>query len=192
MSRAWVEGIRSLLEAPAPAVLTTYRQDGSAHTVPVWFRWTDEALEVVIAKGDVKLRHLARNPRCVLVIFETVQPFRGVEVRGEARLVEGDVTSARAAIAGRYLGEADGRGSPPNDDPGQVCDGPPGWGRRPGRRRALGDAPVHGQVLQFQAEQPLVGPRTANLSRSARPRATHSSRRRRRVVAEQVASAIRR
>jgi hypothetical protein len=27
MSRAWVEGIRSLLEAPAPAVLTTHRQD---------------------------------------------------------------------------------------------------------------------------------------------------------------------
>jgi PPOX class probable F420-dependent enzyme len=82
VSRVWVEGIRSLLEAPAPAVLTTYRQDGSAHTVPVWFRWTDEALEVVIAKGDVKLRHLARDPRCVLVIFETVRPFRGVEVRG--------------------------------------------------------------------------------------------------------------
>jgi PPOX class probable F420-dependent enzyme len=108
VSRAWVEGIRSLLEAPAPAVLTTYRQDGSAHTVPVWFRWTDEAMEVVVAKGDVKLRHLARDPRCVLVIFETVRPFRGVEVRGEAELVDGEVTAARAAIAGRYLGVADG------------------------------------------------------------------------------------
>ena len=57
--------------------------------------------EVVIAKGDVKLRHLARNPPCVLVVFGAVQPFRGVEVRGEAELVEGDVTSARVAIAGR-------------------------------------------------------------------------------------------
>jgi PPOX class probable F420-dependent enzyme len=108
VSRAWVEPVRSLLEGASPAVLTTYRQDGSAHTVPVWFRRTDEALEVVIAKGDVKLRHLARDPRCVLVIFETVRPFRGGEVRGEAELVEGDATSARAAIAGRYLGVADG------------------------------------------------------------------------------------
>jgi hypothetical protein len=89
-------------------VLTTYRQDGSAHTVPVWFRWTAAALEVVIAKGDVKLRHLARDPRWVLVIFETVRPFRGVEVRGEAELVEGDVSLARAAIAGRDLGAAGG------------------------------------------------------------------------------------
>jgi PPOX class probable F420-dependent enzyme len=100
--------VRSLLDAPAPAVLTTYRKGGSAHTVPVWYRWTGEAFEVVIAKGDVKLRHLARNPRCVLVVFEAVRPFRGVEVRGVAELVEGDVTSARVAIAGRYLGLEDG------------------------------------------------------------------------------------
>ena len=108
VSRAWVELVRSLLEAPSPAVLTTYRKDGSAHTVPVWYRWTGEAFEVVIAKGDVKLRHLARNPQCVLVVFEAVRPFRGVEVRGVADLVEGDVTSVRVAIAGRYLGLEDG------------------------------------------------------------------------------------
>jgi PPOX class probable F420-dependent enzyme len=108
VSRAWVDQVRSLLEAPAPAVLTTYRKDGSAHTVPVWFRWTDDAFEVVIAEEDVKLRHLARDPRCVLVVFEAVRPFRGLEVRGVAELVEDDITSVRAAIAGRYLGVGDG------------------------------------------------------------------------------------
>jgi PPOX class probable F420-dependent enzyme len=100
--------VRSLLEAPAPAVLTTYRKDGNAHTVPVWFRWNDSAVELVIAEGDVKPGHLARDPRCVLLVFETVRPFRGMEVRGVAELVEGDVTSARVAIAGRYLGAGDG------------------------------------------------------------------------------------
>jgi hypothetical protein len=55
VSRDRVGRVRSLPEAPAPALLTTYHRDGSAHTVPVWFRWTGEALEVVIAKGDVKL-----------------------------------------------------------------------------------------------------------------------------------------
>jgi len=82
VSQAWVEPVRSLLEGPSPAVLTTYRKDASAHTVPVWFRWTGDAFKVVIAKGDVKLGHLARDPRCGLVVFETVRPFRGVEVRG--------------------------------------------------------------------------------------------------------------
>lgn len=75
---------------------------------PVWFRWADGAFEVVIAEGDVKLRHLASDPRCALVVFETVRPFRGVEVRGAGELVECDVTPARAEIAGRYLGAEDG------------------------------------------------------------------------------------
>jgi PPOX class probable F420-dependent enzyme len=103
-----LEAVRPLLDGPAAAVLTTYRRDGSAHVSPVWFRYEGGAFEVVIAKGDVKLRHLVRDPRCVLVVFETASPFRGVEVRGEAELVEGDVTPVRAAIAGRYLGRADG------------------------------------------------------------------------------------
>ena len=104
----WTERVRSLLDAPAPAILSTYRKDGSASVSPVWFRWEAGAFEVVIAEGDVKLRHLARDPRCVLVVFEAVPPFRGVEVRGEPELVACDVTSMRASIAGRYLGAAGG------------------------------------------------------------------------------------
>jgi len=103
-----MERARSLLEAPSPAVLTTYRKDSSASVSPVWFRWRDGAFEVVVAKGDLKLRHLARDPRCALVVFEAVRPFRGVEVRGVAELIECDVTELRAAIAGRYLGADDG------------------------------------------------------------------------------------
>jgi hypothetical protein len=56
----------------------------------------------------VKLRHLARRPECVLVVFEAVPPFRGIEPRGTPELLEGDVTAARTAIAGRYLGEREG------------------------------------------------------------------------------------
>jgi PPOX class probable F420-dependent enzyme len=100
--------VRSLLEAPSPAVLATTRKDGSPYTSPVWFRWTGEAFEVVIALGDVKLRHLERDPRCSLLVFEAVPPFRGVEVRGEATLTHGDVTEIRRSIARRYLGREGG------------------------------------------------------------------------------------
>ena len=128
-----IEGVRSLLEAPSPAVLTTYRKDGSALVSPVWFRWSDGGFEVVIAKGDLKLRHLARDPRCVLVVFEAVRPFRGVEVRGVSELVECDVSSVRAAIAGRYLGVGDGarfaaeRRSKPGVLLRLACDSPRVW-----------------------------------------------------------------
>jgi len=88
-----------------PAILQTYRKDGSAHVTPVWFREHDGAFEVVIAEGDPKLTHLRREPRCTFVAFDVEPPFRGVRVAGEAQLIEGDVTPYRAAIAGRYLGE---------------------------------------------------------------------------------------
>jgi PPOX class probable F420-dependent enzyme len=102
--------VHPLLVAPAaPAVLTTYRKDGSAHVSPVWVRFFEGAFEIVIAKGDVKLRHLERNPDCVFVVFETAPPFRGIEVRTNAELVETDVAGARRAIAGRYLGEERGQ-----------------------------------------------------------------------------------
>ena len=103
-----LEDVRTLLEAPSAAVLTTTRKDGTPLTTPVWFRWTGVAFEVVIAQGDVKLRHLERDPRCVLVVFETVAPFRGVEVRGEASLQGGDVAEIRRSIAGRHLGNEAG------------------------------------------------------------------------------------
>jgi PPOX class probable F420-dependent enzyme len=101
--------MQSLLEAPSPAVLTTYQKDGSAFVSPVWFRWDGSALHVVIAKGDVKLRHLSHDQRCILLVFEAVPPFRGIEVRGVPELIDRDVTEERVQIAGRYLGSERGK-----------------------------------------------------------------------------------
>ncbi|MEX1264554.1 MAG: pyridoxamine 5'-phosphate oxidase family protein [Actinomycetota bacterium] len=101
---AGLDDLRSLLDAPAAAVLVTYRRDGSAAVSPVWFRYTGEAFEVVVAKSDVKMRHVERDRRAELMIFETVAPFRGVRIRAEVELSDTHVDEARRAIALRYLG----------------------------------------------------------------------------------------
>jgi len=101
--------LRSLLDAPSPATLTLHREDGEAITSPVWFRVHDDALEVVVASTDHKLEHLRRDPRCVLLIFEAVRPFRGVQVRGRATIEPDEGARTRLAIASRYLGPEDGR-----------------------------------------------------------------------------------
>jgi PPOX class probable F420-dependent enzyme len=98
----------SLLDAPSPAVLTLYREDGEAIVSPVWFRVHGDAFEVVVAVTDRKLAHLRRDPRCVLLVFETVPPFRGVQVRGRATLTPDEGARARRAIAARYLGDERG------------------------------------------------------------------------------------
>jgi Pyridoxamine 5'-phosphate oxidase len=100
----------SLLEAASPAVLTTYRKDGTAVASPVWFRFRDDTFEVVIAEDDVKLRHLAVRPECELVVFETVPPFRGIRVRSDQPMLTRDgAQQARQEIATRYLGEERGK-----------------------------------------------------------------------------------
>ncbi len=99
-----LDDVRSLLEAPAPAVLITYRGDGSADVSPVWFRYAGEAFEFVVAKSDVKLARLARDPRAVLMIFETVAPFRGVRIRADVELDDSPVDDVRRDISSRYLG----------------------------------------------------------------------------------------
>jgi PPOX class probable F420-dependent enzyme len=105
---SWSPESLLLFAEAAPAVLTTYRKDGTASTSPVWFRFHDETLEVVIAKGDVKLRHLESDPHCALLVFETRSPFRGVRVEGVAVLSTDDDGGARLEIASRYLGPDDG------------------------------------------------------------------------------------
>jgi Pyridoxamine 5'-phosphate oxidase len=102
------ERFQSLVQEPSPAVLTTYRRDGSALTSPVWFRQDADALEVVVARGDVKLAHLSRHPQCTLTVFEAVPPFRGLQIDAVPELLAGDVTNSRLAIARRYLGAEDG------------------------------------------------------------------------------------
>lgn len=102
------DGVHGLLDTAAPAVLTTYRHDGTAASSPVWFRRHGDHLEVVIADGDVKLRHLAERPECALLVFEAQPPFRGLRIEGAPVLDRDGVTEARQAIAQRYLGDDDG------------------------------------------------------------------------------------
>ena len=106
MTPEWIDDFRDLLEAPSPAVLATYRRDGSVSVSPVWYRLHEGEVEVVIAEGDPKLAHLDADPRCVLMIFETTVPFRGVKFQ-EPPSVEPDVEDrTRTAVSTRFLGEA--------------------------------------------------------------------------------------
>lgn len=70
----------------------------------MWFRYTGEAFEVVVAKSDVKLQQLTRDPRAVLMIFEAVAPFRGVRIRADVELDDAHTEDVRRAISSRYLG----------------------------------------------------------------------------------------
>ena len=104
-----VDDLGGLVELPLVAVLATYRQDGSVLLSPVWHEWREGGFNVGTGGGDVKARHVRRDPRASIVVYEHEPPYRGIEVRGRARLLlTEEVDEATRRIAIRYLGESAG------------------------------------------------------------------------------------
>jgi PPOX class probable F420-dependent enzyme len=101
------EDLDGLLERPLVAVLATHRANGDVLLSPVWHRWRDGGFDVVVNADDVKARHLRRDSRASILVFEHEPPYRGIEVKGRALLGPADAGIVRA-MAVRYLGEQDG------------------------------------------------------------------------------------
>jgi PPOX class probable F420-dependent enzyme len=105
-----MEDLGDLAELPLLAVLATYRRDGTVLLSPVWHEWREGGFSVVTSSQDVKAAHLRRDPRASIVVCEHSPPYRGIEVRGHARLVTAGVGDAVQRIASRYLGREAGAG----------------------------------------------------------------------------------
>lgn len=103
-----IDDLGDLVELPLLAVLATHRRDGTVLLSPVWHEWRDGGFQVVTGAGDVKAVHLRRDPRASVVVCEQTPPYRGVEVRCEARLVTATAGAAVRRIASRYLGAESG------------------------------------------------------------------------------------
>jgi PPOX class probable F420-dependent enzyme len=104
-----IEDLGDLVELPLLAVLATYRADGTVLLSPVWHEYRDGGFNVCTSEGDIKARHLRRDPRAGLVVAEPVPPYRGVEVTAEATFVRDGVQATVERVAIKYLGEAKGR-----------------------------------------------------------------------------------
>jgi PPOX class probable F420-dependent enzyme len=113
-----VEDLDGLLDEPRVAVLATLRKDGSVLLSPVWHEWRGGGFDVWTGANDVKSRHLRRDPRASILVAESRYPFRGIEVRGVARIVEDHAVETAVRIASRYIGPEKGAayvGSGAND-----------------------------------------------------------------------------
>ena len=99
-----LDDIGGLLDEPLVAVLATLRSDGSVLLSPVWHEWRDGGFNLWLPADDVKSRHLRRDPRATIVVAESVDPLRGVELRTEAGLLAADDLADAIRIATRYVG----------------------------------------------------------------------------------------
>jgi len=99
-----VDELDGFLEEPRVAVLATLRDDGSVLLSPVWHELRDGGFNVWTGADDVKVRHLRRDPRASILVAESQQPLRGIEVRGVVRIIEGGAVESAVRIASRYIG----------------------------------------------------------------------------------------
>ena len=103
-----LDDIDGLLDEPLVAVLATLRPDGSVLLSPVWHEWRDRGFNLWLQADGVKTRHLRRDPRATIVVAESADPLRGVELRTEARLTAADDLTGAIRIATRYVGPEKG------------------------------------------------------------------------------------
>jgi len=78
--------IKSLVDAPNFAHLSTLMSDGSPQSVPVWVGREREHLLICTSENSLKAKNTRRDPRVALSIIDFHDPYREVQLRG--RVVE--------------------------------------------------------------------------------------------------------
>lgn len=102
MNDAIPESHRDLLRSEC-ATLATVGPDGRPQLTEVWFLAEDGRVSVSLNTARRKTRNLARNPACSLLILDLANPYRYLELRGDAE-VEPDPDYAFANRVGAKYG----------------------------------------------------------------------------------------
>jgi PPOX class probable F420-dependent enzyme len=106
-----------LLKKPAFANLATLNADGSPQVTPVWVDFDGKHVLVNTARGRVKTKNLAREPRVALSIADPENPYRYLGIQGKVvEMTEAGGDAHIDAMAKKYLG----KDSYPYRAPGEV------------------------------------------------------------------------
>lgn len=105
------DDVADLLGEPLVAILATRRPDDTILLSPVWHEWLDGGFNVWATANDrSKVRHIQRDPRVTIVVANSDWPYKGIEVRGEARLSQEGFFDVLGRTARRYFGDEMGAG----------------------------------------------------------------------------------
>jgi PPOX class probable F420-dependent enzyme len=96
------------------ATLATIRGDGFPHMTEIWFLHEDGELRTSLNTSRLKTRHLMKRPQCSLMLLDLQNPYRYLEVRGNAHIEPDDDYGFAKKLGAKYGGadvsEHDGPG----------------------------------------------------------------------------------
>ena len=105
---------RDLLDAQV-ATLATIGPDGRPQLTVVWFLAEDGVAHVSLNTTRQKVKNLQRNAACSLLVMDPANPYRYVELRGDAEIAPDDDYAFADKVGAKY--STDLR---ENDQPGET------------------------------------------------------------------------
>ena len=103
---------RDLLDQPV-ATLGTVDPEGRPQLTEVWFLAEDGQVKLSLNRARQKVRNLERDHRCSVLLLDLANPYRYVEIRGDAVLEPDDDYAFADRVGAKY-----GADLRTNDQPG--------------------------------------------------------------------------
>jgi PPOX class probable F420-dependent enzyme len=95
-----------LLEGTHLAHIATINADGSPQVTPVWVDHDGDTVLINTARGRLKDRNLARDPRVSISIVDAANPYQPLLIQGKAvEITEDGADGHIDKLAKRYLDE---------------------------------------------------------------------------------------
>ena|SRR2546430_1464104 len=92
---------RYLLDAQV-ATLGTIDSHGLPHLSEVWFLHDEDEIRTSLNTSRVKTKNLAKRPQCSLLILDLENPYKYLEVRGNARIEPDDDYTFARKLGAKY------------------------------------------------------------------------------------------
>ena len=102
---------RDLLGAQV-ATLATVGGDGLPQLSEVWFVAEDDTVRLSLNTSRQKVRNLQRRPGCGLLILDLANPYRYLEIRGEAQIEPDPDYSFADKLGAKYRADLRARDNP--------------------------------------------------------------------------------
>lgn len=96
---------KKLLDGPTFVALTTLRKDGSAHSTTMWAKRDEDAIVFSTVEQRQKAKHIARDPRVTVNLFDPDNPYNYVTVEGVASMTREGGPELIQELSRKYTGE---------------------------------------------------------------------------------------
>ncbi|MGI5216371.1 PPOX class F420-dependent oxidoreductase [Nocardia sp. CA-290969] len=96
---------RRLLDGRNFATVATLEPDGSPQTSIVWMDREGDTVVFSSTADKRKVRNLRADPRISITVIDSANPYRSVDIRGTAELIEDPEKALPRRLSQKYLGQ---------------------------------------------------------------------------------------